>query len=209
MPQATLEVAWARLMDERSVRMSVLLCHNRGWSNCATRWVHYPQAPAIHCDASAFMYYQPGSVRSSPSDHTFRVCMPCRSTGLHRWSWPLHVGRLSWRKPTSSRESSRTPDVPDLGPGPSGISGGSGFPDDPHAGQDASSRLAHGQAPSEKLRICKARYHADLRFGGTCKTGPPIVPIGTHFQDMSSRCACSELKGSHHTWHVACQSEII
>ena len=91
--RATLDVAWARLMGERSVRMSVLLCHNRGWSNCATRWVHYPQAPAIHCDAPAFMYCQPRSAFSSSSNHTFRVCTLCRSTRLHRWSWPLHVGR--------------------------------------------------------------------------------------------------------------------
>ena len=34
------------------------------------------------------------------------------------------------------------------------------------------------------------------------------MPIGTHFQGMSSRCSCSEMTGSHHTWHAACQSEI-
>ena len=39
---------------------------------------------------------------------------------------------------------------------------------------------------------------SDLRFGGA-RTGPPIVPIGTHFQDMSSQCACSEMTRSHHT----------
>ena len=65
-----------------------------------------------------------------------------------------------------------------------------------------------GPGPSsqrETTRLLDAL--SDLRFGGA-RTGPTIVPIGTHFQNMSSRCACSGLKGSHHTRRVAFPGEI-